>query len=124
MRTIQILLIAMIMMAAIVGSVAFRSKLAYRLLGMFFFLVATLFVLFPDSTTEIARSLGVGRGTDLLLYLVIFAGVHTCLLLYMRTRRLERKLTEMVRAIAIRNAERPSETDFPAVLQKSKHAGR
>jgi len=37
MRTIQILLIAMIMMAAIVGSVAFRSKLAYRLLGMFFF---------------------------------------------------------------------------------------
>jgi small membrane protein len=124
MRTIQVLLIALILLAAIVGSVAFRSRLAYRLLGMFFFLVATLCVLFPDSTTDIAKSLGVGRGTDLLLYLVIFAGVHACLLLYMRTRRLERKLTQVVRAIAIRDAERLSENEIAAVLQKSKHAGR
>jgi hypothetical protein len=107
MKTIQAILIVLSLLAAILGSIAFRSKLAYRALAAFFFLVATGFVTFPDTTTEIAHVLGVGRGTDLLLYLVIFAGVHVLLLLYMRTRRLESKLTELTRAIAIKTAEHP-----------------
>jgi hypothetical protein len=105
MKSIQIVLIALSTLAAITGSIAFRSKLAYRLLAVFFFFVAVGFVIFPDSTSEIAQSLGVGRGTDLLLYLIIFAGVHSCLLLYMRTRRMERKFTELVRGLAIKNAQ-------------------
>src|SRR4051794_14959219 len=107
MRTIQLILIVLSLLAAIFGSIAFRSKLAYRVLAGLFFLVATGFVMFPDTTTEIARALGVGRGTDLLLYLLIFAGVHGFLLLYMRTRRLDRKVTELTRTIAIKNAEHP-----------------
>ena len=110
MKSIQIILIALSVLAAIMGSIAFRSKLAYRLLAVFFFFVAVLFVMFPNSTSDIARLLGVGRGTDLLLYLTIFAGVHSCLLLYMRSRRLEHKLTELVRALAIKNAQYPSGT--------------
>jgi len=123
MKSIQVILIALAVMAAILGSIAFRSKLAYRLLGMFFFFVATGFVVFPDASTQIARILGVGRGTDLLLYLVIFAGVHAFLLLYMRTRRLERKLTELVRAMAIQAAEYPVGEQIQAGLQKATHAG-
>jgi small membrane protein len=110
MKSIQIVLIALSILAAITGSIAFRSKLAYRLLAIFFFFVAVGFVMFPNSTSEIAQLLGVGRGTDLLLYLTIFAGVHSCLLLYMRTRRMERKLTELVRGLAIANVQYPSHT--------------
>jgi hypothetical protein len=40
------------------------------------------------------------------LYLSLIAGVHAMLLLYLRIRELERKLTEHVRATALRNAER------------------
>jgi hypothetical protein len=48
----------------------------------------------------------VGRGTDLLLYIALFAGIHAFFLLYLRMRRLERKLTEQIRANAIRDAHR------------------
>jgi len=105
---VQPVLIALSLIAAIVASVAFRSRLVYRILAVFFFLTAAGFVLFPDSTTTIARKLGVGRGADLLLYLLVFAGVHGYLLLYIRTRKLERKLTMVVRASAISSAKEPA----------------
>jgi hypothetical protein len=107
MKTIQLILIGLSALAAILGSVAFRSKLAYRVIALLLFFMATGFVMFPDTTTELAHSLGVGRGADLLLYVVIFAGVHSFLLLYMRTRRLERHLTELIRANAITKVEHP-----------------
>src|SRR5580700_7357476 len=92
-------------MATILGSIAFRTKLAYRLLAVLLCLTAIVFVLFPDLATTVARSLGVGRGTDLLLYVSLVAGIHAILLLYRRTRELERKITEQIRATALRNAE-------------------
>ncbi len=92
-------------MAAILASVAFRARLIYRLLAVVLFLVATVFIFSPDLTTVIARSLGVGRGADLLLYVSLIAGVHIALLLYRRTRELERRMTELIRAAAIRDAQ-------------------
>src|SRR5271165_6494686 len=105
MTSIQVILIALSLLAAIVGSFAFQSRLAYRLLGVIFFVIATGFIVFPDSTTKVAHVLGVGRGADLLLYLSLFAGIHAFLLLYLRTRRLERKMTELIRTMAMRDAE-------------------
>jgi small membrane protein len=119
MKSIQIVLIALSILAAITGSIAFRSKLAYRLLAIFFFFVAVGFVMFPNSTSEIAQIVGVGRGTDLLLYLTIFAGVHSCLLLYMRTRRMERKFTDLVRGLAIKDAQSLSDTQYRSAAASS-----
>jgi hypothetical protein len=105
LTSIQGLLVAFLFAAAILSSFAFKAKLAYRLLAVLLLSGATVLVLFPDLTTLAAHSLGVGRGTDLLLYVSLIAGLHVALLLYLRTRELERKLTEQVRAIAIRNAQ-------------------
>lgn len=107
MRSIQVILIILSLLTAIVGSIVFRSRLAYRLVAILFFLAAVLFITFPDTTTQIAHFFGVGRGTDLLLYLVIFAGIHSFLLLYRRMRRLERKLTTVIRTLAINTATHP-----------------
>jgi small membrane protein len=106
MKSIQLILIVLCLLAAILGSLAFRSKLGYRLLGSFFFITATAFVIFPDATSSIAHLLGVGRGADLLLYVGLLAGVYSFLLLYLRTRRLERRMTDQIRALAIRDAVR------------------
>src|SRR3954452_16125619 len=108
MKSIQVILIILSMLAAIIGSMAFRSKLVSRLLALLLFGAATGFVMFPDATSNIARLLGVGRGTDLLLYVAIFAGLHSFLLLYIRTRGVQRKLTELTRALAIKDAAVPS----------------
>ncbi len=91
-------------MSAIFASLALPSRLAYRLLATLFFASASALIVFPDFSTMVAHILGVGRGVDLLVYLGIFAGIHAFLLLYARTRRLERKFAEHVRAAAIERA--------------------
>lgn len=106
MTSIQTILIAFCLLLCILASIAFRSRLGCRLLAIFFFLVAATFVVFPNATTVIANYLGVGRGTDLLLYIGLLAGIHAVLLLYLRTRKLEQQITEQVRAIALRDARR------------------
>ena len=106
MTTIQGILIACILLAVIFASTLFRSRLAYRLLAILLFLTATVFVLFPNLTTGIAKALGVGRGTDLLLYVSLIAGIHAFLLLYRRMRELERKITEQIRTAALKDASR------------------
>src|SRR3954452_15118648 len=105
MSSFQVILIVLSVLGAILGSVAFRSRLSYRLLALLFFLVAIAFTMFPDATTTVARLFGVGRGTDLILYLLVFAGIHSFLLLCIRLRRLERKLTAGIRELAIAQAE-------------------
>lgn len=105
MNSIQGILIACSVTAAILCSIIFRTKLAIRLLAIILCATAIVFVLVPDLTTVIARRLGVGRGTDLLLYVSLIAGVHVVLHLYRRTRELERRITEQIRASALRDAE-------------------
>jgi hypothetical protein len=105
LTSIQAILIACLLVAAILASIVFRARIAYRLLALLLFATATVFVIFPDLTTAVARSLGVGRGTDLLLYVSLIAGVHVILLLYRRTRDLERRLTAQIRATALRDAQ-------------------
>jgi hypothetical protein len=105
MTSIQVVLICFSLLAAIIGSYAFRSKLASRLVAVFFSIAAIGFILFPNSTTTVAHAVGVGRGTDLLLYIWIFAGIHAILMLHIQMRRLERKLTDEIRANAIRDAQ-------------------
>jgi hypothetical protein len=105
MKSIQALLIGLCFVAAILGSIAFRSRLVYRLLAAFFFISASVFVIFPDATSAVAKVVGVGRGADLLLYLGLLGGIHLFLLLYLRTKRLERQMTDQVRGLALRDAQ-------------------
>lgn len=123
MKSIQFILIILCLLAAIAGGLVFRFKLGYRLLGLFMFAAAVSFVVFPDSTSKIANLVGVGRGTDLLVYLGLLAGVYSFLLLYSRTRRLEHRMTEQLRAIAIRDALRlDADEAFRPNAKEERHA--
>lgn len=128
MTTIQAILILFSLLAAIFSSLIFRWRLAYRLLAIFLFATASSFVISPDTTTVIAHHLGVGRGTDLLLYVSLFAGVHGFLLLYLRTRNLERKITDQIRSVAISQAQNLQEiSDSNSIdppLSQAAKAGR
>jgi small membrane protein len=67
-------------------------------------LSAAVFIAVPSSTTAIARSLGIGRGADLILYIAILAGMGTSLYFYLRFRRLELALTGLIRREALKTA--------------------
>lgn len=82
-------------------------KIVYALL----FVVAALAVLFPSWVSNLAEIVGIGRGTDLLLYgfIVVFLGVSFSL--RRRTKILEAAITELARAVAIDNPRYPSSTE-------------
>lgn len=108
MTKIQMVLMAGVAGLGVMGSGLLGARLVNRLalLGLMF--LGLFLIAFPDVTTEVARALGVGRGTDLLLYLWIVTGCFAGLLLYARIRRVERKVTLLTREIALRDA-RPAE---------------
>ncbi|WP_116049066.1 DUF2304 domain-containing protein [Amycolatopsis palatopharyngis] len=62
-------------------------------------------VLFPQHLTWIAHSLGIGRGADLVLYLLVVAFIFGMLNTYLRFRGTNQQVTELTRTLAIREAE-------------------
>lgn len=60
----------------------------------------TLAVLRPELVTEVAHAVGVGRGTDLLLYLLIVAFTFATVGLYRKVRDLEEHIADLTRGQA------------------------
>jgi hypothetical protein len=66
-------------------------------------------VLWPAGVTWVAHRLGVGRGTDLVLYLLVVAVSFFALNTYLRFKALERKLTDLARSVALQEGLRLNE---------------
>lgn len=70
----------------------------------------------PMVTVRVAHAIGIERGTDLIVYVFALAFLGTSFFFYARTLRLQRQITELVRHLAIRDAERgpPGDQDKDA----------
>jgi hypothetical protein len=66
-------------------------------------------VLRPDDTTVVARWLGVARGTDLMMYVLIIVFIFTTLSTYMRFKDLELRYARLARAVALQGARAPED---------------
>jgi small membrane protein len=86
-----------------------RTKAWVKVGGVLFVIAAVYAVLRPDDTTVVANWLGVKRGTDLMLYLLVIAFVFTTLSAYMRFKDLELKYARLARAVALQTARVPEE---------------
>lgn len=62
----------------------------------------------PEITNRVARALGIGRGADLLIYVVAVTVIVGFFYLYQANRRLEREITNLVRDLALDRAARPA----------------
>lgn len=74
-------------------------------LGVLVWTLAGLTVLSPELTTRIARLLGIGRGADLLIYLLALAFLSSWFYFYRRLRSLSDSITALTRAIALERAK-------------------
>ena len=84
-----------------------RAKAGVKL-GFLLFIAACIWaVLRPDDLTIVANYVGVSRGTDLLLYLLVVAFMFTTLSSYIRFRELELRYARLARAVALQNAIAP-----------------
>jgi hypothetical protein len=66
--------------------------------------LAVMSIVQPDITQRAADLLGVTRGTDLLLYCLIVVFMMTAVGMYFRFKELERRIVQLVRAGALREA--------------------
>lgn len=105
---IQILLLAAVL-ATLVLFVRRRHGVqmqAIKRVGLIAFAMLNVYaVLRPDDVTGVANLLGVGRGTDLVLYGLVAAFMFGMLNFYLRFREIDRRFTELARTLAIREAE-------------------
>lgn len=79
------------------GRVFHRSMVALAV-------VAIYFVWRPDHATALAHGLGVGRGTDLVLYGWVILSLLVSVSLHLRLRRQEMLLTDLARQRALAEA--------------------
>lgn len=66
-----------------------------------FWLTGAVAVLFPDSATDVARRLGVGRGVDLIIYFSLVALFYAIFRIFVRIERVGRDITTLTRLLAI-----------------------
>ena len=79
---------------------------ASKRIALVLFAMANVYaVMRPNDLTAIAHALGVGRGTDLVLYALVVAFMAGMFSMYQRFRVVDRRYTELARTVAIREAE-------------------
>lgn len=86
-----------------------RTAAGFKVGFVLFLVFGIVAVLYPDGVSAIANLLGVGRGTDLLLYGLVIAFAFYAVNTYLRFKETDRRYARLVRALALRDAEPPRE---------------
>lgn len=107
MTLIKLLLLAAIV---VIGLVAFRGsgnalhKVLWRAYVASVVVCAGLSIIFPNALTQVANLIGVGRGADLLLYVLVVTFMLVSVVLFRRLAQLERRFTQLARQVAVAEA--------------------
>jgi hypothetical protein len=105
---VQIIVQVALVVAVIIVSLALmrggsnaRHLAIRRIMLVLFACLAALSIFFPELLTRVARLLGIGRGTDLVLYGLIVSFLVFMATTYQRFRHMESTLTKLSRRIAL-----------------------
>ena len=101
---IAVILVSLVMMR---GGVNASHLAIRRIMLMIFAMAAALSIFFPDMLTQVAGFLGIGRGTDLVLYAAIVCFFIFMATTYHRFRNMETSITSLSRRIALDEAPKP-----------------
>lgn len=84
-----------------------RASAGAKICFLGFVVFSVFAVLRPGDISALANALGVGRGTDLLVYAIAagfaFMSLHT----YLRFKELQLRQAQLARAVALRDAREP-----------------
>jgi len=106
MTTFQLLAIPACVLFACVAVMRRRTLLTRRqsMSWVVLWATAAIVIALPDIASRVAHVLGIGRGADLVLYVMCFVSVLCVMYFYHKQRRLEISLTELVRHEALQHA--------------------
>lgn len=83
---------------------AARTRAWKRLILVLLVLMAIVSIINPELTTRIANLVGVGRGADLLLYVLTAVFLYVVVGFYLKFRDVERQVTVLARRLALDEA--------------------
>lgn len=90
---------------------------AYAKIGMVLFMLFALYAISrPDDVTWLAKRLGVGRGADLVLYLLVVGFGFFAISTYLRFKELEVRFAKLSRALALAEARRAEQADMRPLI--------
>lgn len=109
MTNIVLIQVVLIVVVIAVAARLFRSRgersQALRRIGLVLFAAfAVVSILFPNVWNGIATIVGVGRGTDVVLYALVVAFLSFAGTTYLRFRDMETRYTRLARRIALDDA--------------------
>ena len=104
----KVLLVAALTAAALLlvrGRPTALNLLVRRTLTLATIAAGVVAVIVPDLVTDVARAVGVGRGADLVLYLLCVTFLFVSIALYLRLSDLHDRMVELARRHALLEAE-------------------
>ncbi|HSX07911.1 MAG TPA: DUF2304 domain-containing protein [Candidatus Saccharimonadales bacterium] len=105
LQVILVIAFVFIMFRFLKNPAAAQNRAWKKILGGLFFIAAIIAVLLPDTLTRVARTVGVGRGADLLLYLLALAFVFVVINTYIGNRQEQKRFVKLVRHMALLEAQ-------------------
>ena len=122
---IQLLLIVVVIFVAarLLRGRGARTQAVRRLGLLLFAAFAVWSILFPSVWNRIAKLVGVGRGTDMVLYALVVAFLSFTLTTYVRFRDFEARYTKLARRQALGEAEPPRDAAVAPEQTKEPYAG-
>jgi small membrane protein len=122
---IQLLLIVVVVVVAVrlLRGRGARPQAVRRLGLVLFAALAVWSILFPSVWDQIARLVGVGRGTDMVLYALVVAFLSFTLTTYFRFRDFEARYTKLARRLALDEAGPPLPAQAGPEQQEKPYAG-
>lgn len=106
-QIILVLAVIIVSLALMRGGANARYLAIRKIMLVIFALIAAFSVFFPVALTHIARALGIGRGTDLVLYALIVSFLVFVATNNHRFRQLEKSMTRLARHQALEEARKP-----------------
>ena len=122
---IQLLLIVVVVFVAarLLRGRGARTQAVRRLGLLLFAAFAVWSILFPSVWNRIAKLVGVGRGTDMVLYALVVAFLSFTLTTYVRFRDFEARYTKLARRQALEEALPPRDASVAPEQPKDPYAG-
>lgn len=107
---VQIILVFVVLFVSLIlirGGFNAKHMAIRRILVLLFAVTAVLSIFFPAMLSYLAQIVGVGRGTDLVLYAFIVAYLVFMSTNHQRFRQTEAAITKLSRRIALDEANQP-----------------
>lgn len=108
MTFIQFLIIAFALLVIIQIFLGFKKKaFAFKelLFWLFLWVAISVVVLLPQTTGFFAKILGVGRGSDVAVYLAIVLILYLIFRIFVKLEKIKSDITDIVRKIALQDKD-------------------